>query len=415
VSTTKLPRSQTNVLTAWNEFVKPLHASPIFKTMGGLSLVSAVLTRKVWFKTNPVMPALFPNLYIILCGPPGSGKDLVINQIRAILAAMMVGMEQQQGINIGPESLSTKGLIDALADENARLAFSFKNNGKTETVHYHSLFIANGEFGAFMPEYNTQMVSIINDLFGCKNSFSERIRGRGASSTISIENPHLAMIIGTQPAVFARIVPIEAYMMGLTARLLICNANETVKKPMFDGATTDLTLFDKIASDLRAISFITGEYKPNKTFKEKLNWFHMENPGAITHSRFEDYNVRRSLHLGKIALCCAAAESNELVLEERHFEQALDYLLLSEKDAPALFDGLVTDQGFSHTVEQVLHDKTVVHSTITHAELERKLRRTHRPYEVGQIIRSMIAAGDITFAEYKGSIPIYHVHTKELN
>jgi len=89
--------------------------------------------------------------------------------------------------------------------------------------------------------------------------------------------------------------------------------------------------------------------------------------------------------------------------------------LLSEKDAPALFDGLVTDQGFSHTVEQVLHDKTVTHSTITHAELERKLRRTHRPYEVGQIIRSMIQAGDIVFAEYKGTIPIYRVHSTELS
>lgn len=411
MSPPKLPRSQQNVLTSWDEYVKPLHASPIFKTMGGLALLSAVLTRKVWFKTNPVMPALFPNLYIVLCGPPGSGKDLVINQIRNILTAMMDGMEQQQGINIGPESLSTKGLIDALADDSARLVFSFKDKGKTETVHYHSLFIANGEFGAFMPEYNTQMVSIINDLFGCKNSFSERIRGRGASSTVTIENPHLAMIIGTQPAVFARIVPVEAYMMGLTARLLICNANEAVKKPMFSGETTDLTLFNKIASDLRAISFITGEYKPDKTFKEKLNWFHLENPNAITHSRFEDYNVRRSLHLGKIALCCAAAQSDELVLNETHFDQALKYLTLAEKGATEIFDNLVTDQGFSHTIEQVLHTNVV---TITHAELERKLRKTHKPHEVGQIIRSMIQAEDIEFSCYKGNMPIYKVHSKEV-
>jgi hypothetical protein len=97
------------------------------------------------------------------------------------------------------------------------------------------------------------------------------------------------------------------------------------------------------------------------------------------------------------------------MLEEKHFDQALEYLLLSEKNVTALFDDLITSNGFHHSIEQVLHSKTKSNCTITHAELERKLRKTHKPHEVGQIIRSMIQAGDITFAEYKGSIPIYNV------
>jgi hypothetical protein len=227
------------------------------------------------------------------------------------------------------------------------------------------------------------------------------------SSEVEIENPHLALLIGTQPAVFARIIPEEGFQMGFTARVLICNAKEAIRKPLFDdNDLSDPTLFDKIASDLRVISLLAGEYKPDKRFKEKLNQFHMESPGAIDHSRFVDYNVRRSLHLGKIAMCCAAAQSNELILNEGHFDQALEYLTLSEKDAPSLFDDLVTSQGFHHSIEQVLHNKT---QTITHAELERKLRRTHKPHEVGQIIRSMLQANDIAFSHYSGSMPIYNV------
>jgi hypothetical protein len=360
------------------------------------------------------MPSLFPNLFVLLCGQPGSGKDLIINTVRDLLTTATEGMEQQQGINIAPEALSTKGLIDVLADDESRLTFTFKRDGKTETAHYHSLFVANGELGAFMPEYQTQMISIINDLYNCKKSFTERVRGRGTSSSVKIENPHLAMLLGTQPAVFARIVPEEAFQMGFTARLIICNAGPLARKPFFSDEAIDQTLEGKIISDLRALSLLAGEYRLSTRFKELLNTFHIENPGAIEHSRFADYNIRRSLHLGKIAICCAAAESNELVLEERHFEQALSYLLLSEKEVTALFDDLITSNGFHHSIEQVLHNKTKPNCTITHAELERKLRKTHKPHEVGQIIRSMIQAGDITFAEYKGSIPIYHVQSLEL-
>jgi hypothetical protein len=321
-------------------------------------------------------------------------------------------METKQGVVIAPEAISTKGLIDCLADDESQLTFTVKIGGKIETVHYHSLFIANGEFGAFMPEYQTQMISIINDLYNCKDTFTERVRGRGNSSTVKIENPHLAMLLGTQPAVFARIVPTEAFQMGFTARLIICNAGYFQRKPFFNDESVDSTLRDKIISDLRAICLLSGEYKPDKRFTELLNSFHIENPRQIKHSRFEDYNVRRSLHLGKIAMCCAAAESNNLVLEERHFNQALEYLYLAEKDAPLIFDNLITDQGFHHSVEQALNNKSLM--TITHAELERKLRKTHKPYEVGQIIRSMVHAGDIVFSHYKGSVAVYNVQKREV-
>lgn len=407
------PRTEDNLLEAWDTYVEPLHTHNLFKKMGGLSLISALLTRKVWFQTNLVMPALFPNLYVLFCGPPGSGKDLVINTIRRLLSTMMEGMEQQQGVNIGPESISTKGLIDALASDNARMTFTFSNKGKPTTVHYHSLYIANGELGAFMPEYNTQMVSYINDIYNCKPDFKEQVRGRGAASEVKIENPHLAILLGTQPAVFARIVPEEAFQMGFTSRLLICSVKEIIRKPLFSDTDNniDLTLFDRITSDLRVLTQLAGEYKPDKHFMEKLNTFHMENPGQLEGYRFVDYNTRRSMHLGKIAMCCAAAESNELVLKEKHFDKALEYLTMSEKDAPTLFDDLVTSHGFHHAVEQVLHNK--VKSTITHAELERKLRKTHKPQEVGQIIRSMIQGNDIEFAHYQGSMPVYNV-IKEL-
>lgn len=411
-----MARITQDILSAWDEYVEPLHATDLFKQWGGVSLLSAILTRRVWFQTNPVMPPLYPNLFILLCGLPGSGKDLIINTVRRLLNMAMEGMEQGKGVCIGPESISCKGLIDQLADDVAELSFTYKPaKGKPKTVKYQSLFVANGELGAFMPEYNTQLVGVICDLYNCKDSYTDRVRGRGLSSQVKIDNPHLAMLLGTQPALFAKILPEEAFQMGFTARLNIVHSRQVVRRPMFADNIKPTQLGNYIASDLRTIAMqLTGEYKPTPSFKQLFNEFHQTNPNKIEHSRFEDYNSRRSLHLGKLAMICAASESNELMLTDKHIERALKYLESSEKTAPSLFDNLVTSAGFHHTIEQALNTEE---KTITLAQLERKLRRTHRPHEVGHIIRSMEDAHDIVFLRHEGTMKVYKINkqTKELD
>lgn len=403
------PRIENNLLDTFCKYVSDIQGPALFKTWGGLSLLSAALSRRVWFKSSPVMPPIFPNLFVLLCAAPGSGKDLIINTVRDILIDTTNGMEQQQGVNIGPEFISTKGLIDALADEDSQFSFTYSHLGKPITTKYHSLYFANGELGTLIPEYSVQLISLINDLYNCKRSLGDQVRGRGAGANVKIENLHLAMLLGTQPAVFARIIPIEAFQTGFTSRLNICYVSEIPRKPFFveEEGVNYSRLHDNIISDLRAICLMAGEYKVEKRFKEKLNDFHMTNPKPLTSSRFEDYNARRSFHLAKIAMCCAAAESNEMMLNERHFDIAMKYLQDAEHDVESLFDGLVTSQGFSGSVEQVLNKHEM--KTITHAELERSLRKTHKPYEVGAIIRSMIQANDIVFTRYMGTMPVYTV------
>lgn len=404
------PRIESNLLETFDKYVEPLQGPSLFKRWGGLSLVSAALSRRVWFKTSPVMPPIFPNLFILLCARPGSGKDMIINTVRDLLSDASAGMEQKQGVNIGPEIISIKGLVDALAEESSQFSFTYRHLGKSITTNYHSIYFANGELGTLIPEYNVQLISMINDLYNCKRGFGEQVRGRGPSSAVKLENLHLAMLIGTQPATFARIIPEEAFQTGFTARMNICYVANVIPKPFFtEEANSSLYIrqYNNIISDIRAIYLMGGEYKVDAVFKKRLNDFHLDRPGLLSSTRFEDYNERRSLHLGKIAMCCAAAESNELILRESHFDQALVYLQQAEKDVESLFDNLVTAQGFHTSVEQALNNKGK--KTITQAELERNLRKRHRPYEVGAIIRSMIQANDIVFTRYIGSMPVYTI------
>ena len=406
-----LPRTLEDFLTAWMEYVSPRPTSSLFKEWGGLGLLSAVLTRKVWVQTNPTFPPIFPVLYAILIGPPGSGKDMIINLVRELLVAASVGMAPGKGFNVGPESFSVKGLIDALADDDAEFTFEYKDKGKKLSVSYNSLIICNAELGTFLPEYNTHLVSCINDLYNCKPSFSDRVRGRGNASVVTINNPHLMLLLGTQPATLTDIVPEQAFQMGFTSRINMIVSKEVELQPLFnDTAPDNSALYQKLVSDIRAIASLTGSFKTTKEYRSLVNEFHLTNPGKLEYSRFEDYNTRRSLHLNKLAMIHSVSQGNKMLLDAELFHKAKDTLMRAEAVSPMVFEDLKTNSGFHHTVEQVLHNTG---ETITLAALERKLRKTHKPYEVGLIIRSMVSAGDLIPTPTKTGVQVFQVCNAE--
>lgn len=401
------PRVNNDFLTTWQDFVEFLPAAPLFKKWGGIFLIAAMLTRKVWVRTDPTYPPIYPVLFVTFAGQPASGKDMVINTVRRLLELASEGMAPNTGINLGPESISVKGLVDALADEDAELTFTFRNGNKKEVVKYHSLVICLGELGTFMPEYNTQLISVLNDLYNCKPSFSDRVRGRGLVSSVKIANPHVALLLGTQPATLADIVPEQAYQMGFTSRINMIVAKEIIRLPMYDQAREDRShLEGKLVSDLRSIAALTGPFRVTSDFKKLMNEFHLTNPNPIKHTRFLDYNARRSLHLHKLAMVNSVSHSNNLTLTEEDFTQAKAWLFESEEVAPSVFDDLTSSAGFSHSIEQALNHNG---ATISQAELIRKLRRTHKPQEVGAILKSMQLAEDIIVSHHQGNMPIYHI------
>lgn len=402
------PRVLGDFLHTWEEYAKYLPAPANFKRWGGLFLISAALSRKVWVTTDPTFPPLFANLFILLVGPPGCGKDIVINKVAKLINSANEGMQQGSGFRIAGRSISAKGIIDLMAEDDSCFSYRAKVNGKTGKVEFHSVLVCVPELGTLLPVYNTQLVSFLNELYNCNEMFEEQIRGRGTSSTVKITNPHLAMLMGTQPTTLSETFPEQAFRMGFFSRTNIVSTKKSKPVKLYDHTRpNNELLYPKLVSDLRAISMLQGTFKTTPAFEKAVNDFHLNQPDKLKHSRFEDYNTRRSLHLHKLAMICAISESSKMVLDIPQFNRARDYLYEAEVDAPEVFNGIVTSEGFQHSVEQVLStNKTDI---ISHQQLERSLRRTHKPHEVGQIIRSMIGGGDIVEIEGRKGLPKYTI------
>lgn len=405
------PRGLEDFLHTWEEYAEYLPAPLNFKRWGGLFLISAALSRRVWIVTDPTFPPLFPNMFILLIGPPGCGKDIVINKIAKLITAANDGMPQGLGFRLGGRSISPKGLIDLLAEDDSKFSYRVVQAGKRVKVEFHSALACIPELGTFFPEYNTQLISFLNELYNCNEVFEEQIRGRGPSSAVKITNPHLALLMGTQPTTLSEIFPEQAFRMGFFSRTNIVYTPKSFPSKLYDRTRPNREpLFAKLVSDLRAISMLQGEFKTTPAFEKAIDKFHMERPGALAHSRFEDYNTRRSLHLHKLAMICSVSESSTLTLDTHHLNRALDYLTCAEKTAPDVFDNIVTSNGFQHSVEQVLVGAK--DDTISHQQLVRALRRTHKPYEVGQIIQSMQEGGDLVLLKNHVGLPKYRINRK---
>lgn len=404
----QIPRTTSDLLSVVDEYFEFLPAAAPFKKWGGIWLISAALSRRCWTIANPVFGPLYPNLFVMLVGNPGSGKDAVINQIVDILRFAHEGLEQGQGFQFSGRSLSPKGVIDLLNGEDSEFNFQRRIDGKMQTVKYHSFLLCAPEFTTVMPVYNTQLIAFLNELYNCSSVFEEQVRGRGAVSQVSIKNPHVAAFMGIQPATLFEVFPEQAFRMGFFSRVNMIYTEETFPANPFDDAKPDRTdRLPRIITDVRSIAQLSGEFKPTKAAGDLIKDFANNGPGALKQSRFLDYNTRRWMHLTKIALACSASESNSLTIEVPHVERAMKYLVASEKVMPKVFENISTADGFEHTVEQLLVNTRT--SIITHQELERALRRTHRPYEVGQIIASMLRAGDLEEIATKKGLPKYQI------
>ena len=407
-----LPRTLPDFLSAVEEHFEYLPAPALFKLWGGIYIISAALSRRCWVITGPTFPPLYPNLLILFTGQPGCGKDIIINNVVRLLLLALDGMTVGDGWRLAGRAVTAKGLIDELASEEAEFSFTYSEGGKKHTVKFSSVLVCVPELGTFIPTYNPQLIGILNELYNCSDDFEERVRGRGNASIVKISNPHIAMLLGTQPATLCDTFPEQSYRSGFFSRINLVHTETVYPVKLFDrarGAKPN----DKILSDIRAISTMRGRFKTTVEFESAMNEFNFTNPGKLTHSRFADYNTRRALHLQKLSMICSASESNSMQITIDHFNRAKKILLATEAIAPQVFSDIFTSDGFAHSVEQALVEAK--DSTITHAQLERALRRTHRPSEISHIIRSMRDGGDIEEIPSTSRIPVYKIstHTKE--
>lgn len=319
-------RALPSWIEGFMQYTEHLPSPEIYRRWSAVSAISSALERKVW--VSPLGPPLYPNTYIILVGPPGVGKSVVTSQVQYLL-------REVDGLHLASSSLTKAALIDELK-EAARTIVRLNENPPTYEFHYLSI-LAN-ELGVLIPAYENEFMSALTDVWD-GHGYSERRRSKDIK--ISMPAAQFNILAGTTPSYLSSTLPPGAWDQGFLSRTTIVFSGETNIKPLFQKEVVNGTAFDKLVKDLSAISMMFGKMLFTETAAELISNWHMEGgPPKPDHPKLASYCTRRTSHLCKLCMIMSAAESDELLITEEHFIQALDLMVETEAYIPEVFKAM---------------------------------------------------------------------------
>lgn len=291
---------------------------------------------------------VYPNLYVMLIGSPGTGKGTCINILQNLLlesgyrtfAADKSSKEKflldfHAGFSFDEEEqLLSDAVGSGTININGLLSSSFNNTdifaGLTNGVA-KEVFIVAEEFNDFIGHNNIEFISLLTKLWSYEGIYRHRLKN---SRSVCIHNPCINILGGNTSASFALAFPPEIIGQGFLARLLPIYGEPTGKRITFPERPSTETR-DRLAQRLGGIrENCKGEANVTPGARDLLERINMQ-WRPIEDSRFQHYAARRFNQLLKLCLIFSAFSSNpNASITERTVRSANTVLTHTEELMP---------------------------------------------------------------------------------
>lgn len=310
------------------EYTDVLSSPRIFRKWAGISLLSAVLERKVWVWTKG--SALYPNLYVILVGPPGVGKSAVLSQVERVLRTV-------PDLHVAPSSVSSASLVDSLVLANRKI---IRPNETPSFVQFHYLATVASELGVFLPVYDPLFMNSLTKFYDGEH-YEERRRSSSVKH-VKLDHPHLSIIGGTTPSYLNSFLPEGAWDQGFTSRTIFVYSGESVFTEIFgddEGFNRLEAEYLALLADLKRISGLYGKLSWEPDAAASISEWNRKGLGPVPdHNKLQHYNTRRLAHVIKLCMVASVARTSDLRITLDDYQTALGWLLEVETYIPDLFN-----------------------------------------------------------------------------
>lgn len=333
----------TRKLSSWinhfYEYTEALPSPELFREWAAISIIAGALERKVWVRAYGTRD-LYPNLYVVLVGPPGVGKTILTSEINALWGELSTH-------HIASSSVTKASLIDDLRDAERNIV---RANGVPSVVSFNSLLIASNELGVFLPSYENDFMNVLTDIYD-GNPYSERRRTKDLNFKLS--KPQLNLVAATTPSYLNNLMPEGAWEQGFASRTIFVYSGDNVRRPLFAEEQKDVALFKALAADLKHISALFGKITFTEEAARLISEWHMKGgPPSPEHPKLINYLTRRTAHLLKLCMVACVDESDDMIVTPDHYQRALNWLVHAEGYMPDIFKSMRSG-GDSRAMEDV--------------------------------------------------------------
>ena len=275
-----------------------------------ITAMSAYLERDYYIKQGHFN--IYPNLYTILIGGPGTKKNTAINISKKLLrkaqySTFAASKTTKEKLFIDMAEQSSAGeKVDQILDSNL---FGDMANDSSSV---HKIFIASGEFETFFGNNILDFLKDLGELWDYDGPFESKVKN---GKSVIVYNPTISILGGITPASLADTFPPQMIGQGFFSRCLFIYGEKTREKITFQP-DEDETWTAYLVSKLK-------EMKPSVPLRisftptaEKLLDKIYKAPEVIQDVRFESYYNRRLAQLLKLSLVCMCSLGEQQISEK---------------------------------------------------------------------------------------------------
>jgi hypothetical protein len=380
-----MARELPDWIDAYVEYTEHGEARETFRLWSAISSIAGCLQRKCFL--NWGMLTYYPNMYIVLIGPPASRKGTAMTPALKIV--------REVGIRLAPNATTREALIRELAESSVN-----REVLEVTTTTHASLTVFSTEFTVFIGYKNIQLMSDLCTWYDCEDEFIYRTKHGG---TDVVSGVFLNIIGATTPDLLQMSMPLEAVGAGLTSRIVFIYEPGPGEKKVFPYQ--DDELYQKLSRDLNRIRIMNGQFKVTGEFMEAYaEWYLGTDQLVFQNPKFEGYCARRATHVLKLCQIVAASKGDALVVTEHDLARAVSLLEGAEKRMERTFYGIGKSK-LADVTDKVL-TYLAANRRIGMSALLNVFYRDADNTTLNDIIRTLQVMGAVEISRQEGPEPI---------
>ena len=320
-------------LKSYQQYTSSLESASLYSAWAGVVAISSVLQRKCYIEWE-FGEATYPNIYVVLVGPPGCRKGTALAPVAKMLKDL--------GVPLAADSGSRQALIRKLirSSQSVMLPGSTTDPGNTKMMVHCSLTIFSRELSVFIGKDNFDLLQTLCDWYDCPDPWIYETVARDEEAIYGI---CVTLFGATTPDMIKLTLTKEAIGGGFPSRVVFVYADRNAKANPWPFMTdVERRLQESLLRDLESIASLSGRFSVTESFADLwIPWYlkTAEEPvfkqGMLTY-----YNTRRPKNLLKLCMVMSACRANDMLITGEDFKRALELLAATEVHMPKVFSGI---------------------------------------------------------------------------
>lgn len=401
-------RNHADLIEAFMEYMRFSDAPRSYQRWAFVSAIASILERKVWL-TRDHDTGWYPNLYLFLIGPPGSGKSTVAETAMSFLYEL-------ECVDFLAEDINDASLLHDLAKIGTRKKFEW--NGQSFPHSAATLFASEAAEAFTEQAKGLGIIKKLTSLYNGGPLGWHLTHGTGRSTrgdgNVKLLNPCVNLLACSTPEwLLKRCMTRTDAQGGFGSRILLVVSKEELRSQdewETENKAKDMLLRSSIIEDMRKIALMRGPYTTSACFKDAWRecqrrydaWKDERARAGILGG----YQQRKMTQLYKVTMCLAAGRRDDLVLTGADILDAWQMLSDIEADMVDVLDQLELSPDARNRQDILAYLRKTEKVRVTKSELVRDFPRMDFQ-ELNIAINGLIAMGRLVIVESQPSRTVY--------